>query len=78
MQYGGSVNLADPGWRDAKDKSDLLQGSFLVVMKGQDQTLAFAQVVDCLGQTLPHLPIQVVKERIVVGSARYKVKLFLI
>jgi len=78
VQYGRSANLPDPGCYDTKNKSDLLHGRFLVVIKGQDQTLTFGQVVDCLGQTLPHLPIQVVKERIVVGSARYKVKLFLI
>ncbi len=64
------MNLRDPGFHDAKDESDRLHGCLFVVAKGHDQTLTFGQVSDCLCQALPHLGMQVAKQRIVFGAVR--------
>jgi hypothetical protein len=68
VQHGGSANLGDPRFRDTENKSDLLHADLFVVVKSQDQALAFGQVIDRPGQTVPHLPIQVAKKRIVFWS----------
>jgi hypothetical protein len=78
VKDGGGVNLRNPRFDDTKDKSDLLHGRFLVIVKGHHQPLASGQVIDRLGQTVPHLPIKVAKQRIVVGETRYQVQLFLV
>jgi hypothetical protein len=78
MKDGGGVHLRDPGFHDTKDKFDLPHGRFLVVVKGHDQALAFGQVVDRIGQKVPHLPIQVARQRIVVGATRYQIQLIFV
>jgi hypothetical protein len=78
VKHGRSVDLRNPGFHNSKDEADLLHGRFLVVVKRHDQALTFRQVADCPGQTLPHLPIQVAEQRIVIGSTRYEVQILFV